>query len=86
MELPVINPDELTEDARENYNDFVLGGYDDSGCTCFNSPPCGWCTHPGNPRNLIEDEHAWKMPVSDDEQNQPDQPALDKSDPDYWIW
>lgn len=34
--------------------------YADSGCHCFQAPPCGFCTHPGNPFNLEENEDAWE--------------------------
>jgi hypothetical protein len=34
--------------------------YGDNGCTCFISAPCGYCTHPGNPANLEEDDEAWE--------------------------
>jgi cobaltochelatase CobS len=34
--------------------------YGDSGCTCFQNAPCSYCTHPGNPLNLEEDEDAWE--------------------------
>lgn len=30
------------------------------GCTCFISPPCSYCTHEGNPRNLEEIDEAWE--------------------------
>lgn len=36
--------------------------YSCRGCTCFISPPCGYCTHPGNPRNLEETLDAWALP------------------------
>lgn len=26
------------------------------GCTCFISPPCGYCTHPGHPLSQEDDE------------------------------
>jgi hypothetical protein len=30
------------------------------GCTCHTgNPPCGFCTHPGNPIGLLETEDAW---------------------------
>ena len=32
----------------------------DRGCTCFISPPCGRCTHEGNPRNLEETDDVWE--------------------------
>lgn len=32
------------------------------GCICFTGcAPCCWCTHPGNPINLAEDDDAWVM-------------------------
>lgn len=31
----------------------------DRGCTCFISPPCGYCTHEGNPANLEYQDDAW---------------------------
>lgn len=33
--------------------------FGDAGCTCFISPPCSFCTHEGNPRNLEETPDAW---------------------------
>lgn len=35
--------------------------FDDRGCTCFVSPPCGYCTHEGNPANLDETPEAWQV-------------------------
>lgn len=35
------------------------------GCTCFKSPPCRYCTHEGNPRNLEEDEDAWCLTIDE---------------------
>jgi len=31
----------------------------DSCCSCHLNPPCGYCTHPGNPDNLEETPEAW---------------------------
>jgi DNA repair exonuclease SbcCD ATPase subunit len=49
----------LTPEAEAEREDFearygMLGN-----CSCHISPPCGSCTHPGNPRNQEEDETAW---------------------------
>jgi hypothetical protein len=33
---------------------------EDGCCSCHIAPPCGYCTHPGNPDNLAEDEEAWE--------------------------
>lgn len=49
---------ELTPEAEAEREQFEHE-YGDAGCTCFISPPCGWCTHPGNPHNQEEDETAW---------------------------
>lgn len=51
--------DLLTEDALDEHLDFE-SEHSDRGCTCFLSPPCSYCTHPGNPTNLMEDENAWQ--------------------------
>lgn len=49
----------LTEDAEIDYEMWgeVYGG---GNCSCHLNPPCGCCTHPGNPRNLNEDDAAWE--------------------------
>lgn len=44
----------------EMAHDYFLIEFRDSGCTCFISPPCGYCTHPGNPLNL-EDANCWEL-------------------------
>lgn len=49
---------QLTEEYEEIYEEFRQA-HDDGGCTCFLNPPCGYCTHPGNPSNLEETEEAW---------------------------
>ena len=36
-----------------------LNSMPDYGCTCFINPPCSYCTHPGNPISLEEDDDAW---------------------------
>lgn len=33
--------------------------YRDGNCSCHISPPCGSCTHEGNPINLEETPEAW---------------------------
>lgn len=53
---------ELTDEAQSDRDDFERE-YAFSGCSCFISPPCGWCTHPGNPHNQ-EDDECYK-PVED---------------------
>ncbi len=34
-------------------------------CSCHLSPPCGSCTHPGNPMNQDEDEGCWMDDAQD---------------------
>lgn len=47
----------------------------DEGCTChLGHPPCGYCTHPGNPENQEEDPDAWE--------EGPEWGGMDDADPD----
>lgn len=57
--MPDIDETKLTNDAFSEYYDFNEG-MSDRGCTCFQCAPCSYCTHPGNPENLIEDPTAWR--------------------------
>lgn len=35
--------------------------YGENGCCChMGIPPCGYCTHPGNPLNLNDTPEAWE--------------------------
>lgn len=59
--IPVTFDEEmLTEAALNEYEMFLDQGFDDAGCSCHISPPCPFCTHPGNPLNLMEDDSAWR--------------------------
>lgn len=51
---------QLTEAAEAEAHDFQRL-YGSGNCSCHISPPCGSCTHPGNPMNLEEDDDAWMM-------------------------
>lgn len=45
---------QFAQDDRDHFDAW------DGECTChYGIPPCGWCTHPGNPRNQ-EDEDCWE--------------------------
>lgn len=55
---------ELTPEAQVDRDDFD-STYADRGCTCFISPPCGACTHVGNPLNQAEDESCWQAISAD---------------------
>ena len=38
-----------------------LNDFGDRGCcSCFISPPCGYCTHEGNPDNLEYQDDVWQ--------------------------
>lgn len=47
----------LTKEAQIDRDAFER---DSQGCTCFISPPCSHCMHPGNPINQDEDESCWE--------------------------
>lgn len=49
---------ELMPWAEDERADWDLR-HGDRGCTCFVSPPCGSCLHPGNPVNLDCTDEAW---------------------------
>lgn len=49
----------LHPDAQADRDDFVRAYGTDGNCSCHLSPPCGSCTHPGNPRNQEEDDNCW---------------------------
>lgn len=49
----------LTPEAEADRADF-MSRYDGGNCSCHLSPPCGSCTHPGNPMNQEEDDSCWE--------------------------
>lgn len=49
---------ELTPEAEVERAEFERE-YAGGNCSCHISPPCGSCTHPGNPANQAEDESCW---------------------------
>lgn len=49
----------LTYEAQCERDDFTTLFGLDGNCSCHVSPPCGSCTHPGNPLNQAEDDQAW---------------------------
>ena len=54
------NPElQLTEEAQLQSINFERN-YGTGNCSCHISPPCGSCTHPGNPRNQVEDDNCWE--------------------------
>jgi hypothetical protein len=54
----------LTEEAELSNLEFFRE-YGDGNCSCHISPPCGSCTHPGNPVNQAEDENCWEPDLPD---------------------
>lgn len=57
----------LTPEAEGERAQFHASGYPN--CSCHISPPCGSCTHPGNPLNQDEDDSCWV----DEEEEHPGQ-------------
>lgn len=49
----------LTEEAQFDRDTFE-DEYRNRGCTCFISPPCSFCLHPGNPLNQEESDDCWE--------------------------
>ena len=41
--------------------------YDGGSCSCHISPPCGSCTHPGNPLNQEFNDDCWEVAFDLDE-------------------
>lgn len=52
----------LTAEGEYALAEFEARYGTDGNCSCHLSPPCGSCTHPGNPRNLAEDPSVWIDP------------------------
>lgn len=57
---PVKPEPELTDEAQAERDDFEVYKDESGGCRCHLNPPCGYCTHPGNPANQ-EDPSCWKV-------------------------
>ena len=53
----------LKPECEEQFNEWLSKYQFESGCTCFKSAPCSYCTHPGNPNNLAEDDDAWEIEI-----------------------
>ena len=49
----------LKSEYQQYADDFEVN-YKDIGCHCHEWPPCYFCTHPGNPLNLEENDDAWE--------------------------
>jgi hypothetical protein len=49
---------QLTAEAEDLY--FTWQRKFQGSCSCHISPPCGSCTHPGNPLCLEEDDDSWE--------------------------
>lgn len=57
---PIKPEPELTDEAQADRDDFESYKDESGGCRCHLNPPCGYCTHPGNPANQ-EDPSCWKV-------------------------
>lgn len=55
----MLRSDKLKPEYEALASQFALH-YENGGCTCFIRPPCSYCTHEGNPRNLQENDDAWE--------------------------
>ena len=49
----------LTEEYKVLNNEFEDFA-ERHGCSCHINPPCAYCTHEGNPENLLETPEAWE--------------------------
>ena len=54
----------LTTEAQADRDDFDATNY--GGCSCFISPPCNFCVHPGNPQNQDDFDECWQFESIDD--------------------
>lgn len=54
----------LTAEAQADRDNFYAADY--GGCSCFISPPCNFCVHPGNPRNQDDFDECWQFESIDD--------------------
>ena len=59
----------LKAEYQELAHDFVVS-YENAGCSCHHSPPCGFCTHAGHPENLEETPAAWVEMLEPDHEGQ----------------
>jgi hypothetical protein len=48
----------LTPESQADRDEFEE--IDFNGCSCFISPPCSFCTHPGNPQNQDDFDECWE--------------------------
>lgn len=51
----------LTDEAQDERDSYESYCEESGGCRCHINPPCGACTHPGNPVNQDEDDGAWRL-------------------------
>lgn len=58
-------PRQLTQEAQDRISNFERSECGQRGCSCFISPPCGHCTDPDNPINVMEEDGAWE-PASEE--------------------
>lgn len=58
----------LTQRAQDDRDEFDIISIS-SCCSCHINPPCGYCTHPGNPHNQDEDIDCWEDIVEKGEPN-----------------
>lgn len=64
--------------AEAEHWDFIDSYGYDGNCSCHISPPCGSCTHPGNPLNLEECDEAWEREDISDMLDEMEKEALER--------
>lgn len=55
--------------------------YDGGNCSCHINPPCGCCTHEGNPLGLSEIPEAWENELIAEVRRITEQPKDSKDEP-----
>lgn len=59
--------EDLIPEAQAERDAFEATFGSEGNCSCHISPPCGSCTHPGNPLNQLEDDTAWQHDSREDQ-------------------
>lgn len=75
----------LTEWAQAERDDFEDKYGSEGSCSCHLYPPCGSCTHPGNPRSQEEDDGAWEVDGPVVRAAESDPPKLPANPPEEWF-
>jgi len=64
LKRPEIETKLVLKEKYQELSDEFESHYEDMGCSCHINPPCGYCTHPGNPICLESEGDVWeRVPV-----------------------